>query len=119
MKNEAKNVKRLVGIYNAIGGMCSEAEDPFGHFYKGGTAALVADLEGILADCGVEIRKKPEYCVVPYARGGTELWGICADPADPAGSWVLTGFASSEDACATLLNKDVFPDFEGRPRILA
>jgi len=118
MKNETKNVKRLVEIYKAIGGMCSEVEDPFGHFYKGGTAALMADLEKVLADCGVEI-KKADYCVVPYKSNGVERWGICADPADPAGSWVLTGFASSEDACAVLLDKAVFPDFDGKPRVLA
>jgi len=118
MKNETKNVKRLVEIYKAIGGMCSEAEDPFGHFYKGGTDALMADLEKVLADCGVEV-KGPDYCVVPYKRAGEELWGICADPADPANSWVLTGFRSSEDACDVLLNKAVFPDFNGKPRVLA
>lgn len=118
MKNEAKNARRLVRIYEAISGMCSETEDPFDHFYKGGTAALVADLEKVLADCGVEVRG-PDYCVAPYKRNGEELWGICADPADPAGSWVLTGFRSSEDACAALLDKAVFPDFKGKPRILA
>ena len=118
MKNEAKNVKRLVKIYEAISGMCSETEDPFDHFYKGWTDALMADLEKVLADCGVEI-KGPDYCVVPYKSNGKSLWGICADPADPAGSWVLTGFASSKDACDVLLNKAIFPDFKGKPRILA
>ena len=119
MKNEAENAKRLVKIHDAIAGMCSEAEDPFDHFYKGGTAALMADLEKVLADCGVEV-KGPDYCVAPYrSKDGERLWGICADPADPAGSWVLTGFDSSEDACDVLLDKAVFPDFEGKPRILA
>lgn len=118
MKNEKANVKRLVAVYNAIAGMCSEAEDPFDHFYKGGTDALMADFEKVLADCGVEV-KDSSYCVAPYKRGGEERWGICADPADPAGSWVLTGFRSSEEACAALLDKEIFPDFEGKPRILA
>ena len=118
MKNERANVKRLIKIHDAIAGMCSEEEDPFGHFYEGGADALMADLESVLQDCGVEIRQ-PEYCVVPYKRNGEERWGICSDPADPKGSWVLTGFRSSEDACAELLNKEVFPDFEGKPRVLA
>lgn len=118
MKNEKANVKRLVAVYNAVAGMCSEMEDPFDHFYEGGTEALMADFEKVLADCGVEV-KDPVYCVAPYDDHGEEKWGICADPADPANSWVLTGFRSSEDACAELLNKEVFPDFEGKPRILA
>lgn len=119
MKNEVKNVKRLIEIHKAISGMCSEAEDPFDNFYKGGTDALMADLEKVLADCGVEVKGPPDYCVVPYKRNGKELWGICSDPADPAGSWALTGFHSSEEACTMLLNKAVFPDFKGKPRILA
>ena len=118
MKNEKANVNRLIGIYKALCGLCSETYDPFDHFHPGGTDALMSDMERVLTDCGVEVVKNSDYFIAPYMDKGKEKWGICFNPECPKGSWVLTGFNTSEDACRSLMDKSVFPDFCGKPRIL-
>ena len=92
------NAKILEKIYDAIGGLVSEMDDPFDHFYKGGTEKMRKDFEKVLSDeCGITF-VDPVYSTVQDKSG---TWNIV----DQTGNVVLSGMKSKEEAEETL--KDV------------
>mgnify|MGYP003308788842 CR=1 FL=1 len=110
------NRARLIKIYNALGGLVSEQEDPFDGIYEGGADRLMRDMVAVLKGEGV-IFDNPRYSIAEYHSKTTNRneWGICADPTDPDGSWCLTGFRSSDEAMRILGDKQIFGDYDGVP----
>ena len=92
---KAANAKILEKIYDAIGGFVSEMDDPFDHFYKGGTEKMRKDFEKVLTDeCGIKF-VDPEYKAVQAKDG---RWSIV----DQTGTVVLCGLPTKEDAENTI-----------------
>ena len=109
MKLDNAHTTKLIAIYHALSGMCSEIEDPMHGMYRGrdgksATETMMTDFEDILRYVGVEV-VEPKYTPVEYEfkdpctgkPTGIMKWGILSDPNDPK-SYVLSGLESREEA---------------------
>lgn len=104
MKVTKATVKTLLGVYDACKGVLSEY-DAFDQFYKGGGEKMLSDFEKSLEALGVTF-VQPNYTAARYERTdpttgkktGKFAWGVCSDPDNPDGTWVLTGLQTEREA---------------------